>query len=62
MLSDYVKVHAQEMNENVMRRHIDLYVNDFSIALGNDGRSAIEKFLEVFKQIQAEPVAGKPFT
>lgn len=46
-LSNYVKMHAQEMSEDVMRRHIDLYVNNFSAALGNDGRRAVEKLLEV---------------
>jgi 5,8-dihydroxy-2-naphthoate synthase len=50
-LSDYVKTHAQEMNEKVMRNHIDLYVNDFSIALGNEGRKAVDKLLEVYKSI-----------
>jgi 1,4-dihydroxy-6-naphthoate synthase len=52
-LSDYVKLHAQEMSEHVMRQHIDLYVNDFSIALGNDGRKAVEKLLEVYDQINS---------
>ncbi|MEO8712222.1 MAG: MqnA/MqnD/SBP family protein, partial [Parafilimonas sp.] len=46
-LSDYVKDHAQEMSEDVMRRHIDLYVNNFSVQLGNDGRKAVEKLLEI---------------
>ncbi|MEP6684962.1 MAG: 1,4-dihydroxy-6-naphthoate synthase [Parafilimonas sp.] len=50
-LSDYVKTHAQEMSESVMRNHIDLYVNDFSIALGNDGKKAVDKLLEVYKSI-----------
>ena len=44
-LSEYVKNHAQEMSENVMRQHIDLYVNNFSVALGNDGRKAVEKLI-----------------
>jgi 1,4-dihydroxy-6-naphthoate synthase len=52
-LSDYVKRHAQEMSEHVMRQHIDLYVNNFSVELGNDGRKAVEKLLEVFKQINS---------
>lgn len=42
-LSPYVKAHAQEMDEQVMRQHIDLYVNQFSLDLGEEGRSAIEK-------------------
>jgi len=52
-LSSYVKEHAQEMSEAVMRRHIDLYVNNFSIGLGSDGRKAVEKLLEVFKHIHS---------
>ena len=48
-LADYVIKHAQEMSEDVMRNHIDLYVNDFSIALGEKGRRAIEKMLTNYK-------------
>jgi len=50
-LSDYVKMHAQEMSENVMRQHIDLYVNNFSVELGNDGRKAVEKLLKVYRSV-----------
>ncbi|MEI6019525.1 MAG: 1,4-dihydroxy-6-naphthoate synthase [Bacteroidota bacterium] len=38
----YVKAHAQEMNEDVMKKHIALYVNNFSIDLGDIGKNAIE--------------------
>ena len=38
----YVRAHAQEMDEEVMYKHIDLYVNQYSIDLGEDGRGAIE--------------------
>jgi 1,4-dihydroxy-6-naphthoate synthase len=48
MLADYVITHAQEMSEDVMRSHIDLYVNDYSISLGKKGRSAIEKMLSIY--------------
>jgi 1,4-dihydroxy-6-naphthoate synthase len=57
-LSDYVKLHAQEMSERVMRQHIDLYVNNFSVALGEDGRKAVEKLLQVFKQVNPANKAG----
>ncbi len=40
---DYVRRYAQEMDEAVMKSHIDLYVNDFSVDLGEKGRQAIEK-------------------
>src|ERR1051326_399184 len=35
---DFVKNHSQEMNDEVIRKHIDLYVNKFSISLGKEGR------------------------
>jgi 1,4-dihydroxy-6-naphthoate synthase len=38
----FVRDHAQEMSEDVMRRHIELYVNDYSIDLGEEGRRAVE--------------------
>jgi 1,4-dihydroxy-6-naphthoate synthase len=38
----FVRAHAQEMSEDVMYRHIDLYVNEYSVDLGADGRRAIE--------------------
>lgn len=44
-VSDYVKKHAQEMSEDVMRQHIDLYVNDFSLSLGETGKTAVKKLL-----------------
>lgn len=47
-LSAYVKEHAQAMEEGVMRKHIALYVNDYTIDLGQGGRKAIEKLHEVY--------------
>ena len=41
-LSPYVKEHAQEMEEKVMRQHIELYVNNFTEDLGTEGHRAIE--------------------
>lgn len=51
-LSTYVKQHAQEMSEDVMRRHIDLYVNNFSADLGEDGKNAVLKFMEVYNHMK----------
>ena len=50
-LSDYVKEHAQEMSEQVMRQHINLYVNNFSVELGDDGRKAVQRLLEVYNDV-----------
>jgi 1,4-dihydroxy-6-naphthoate synthase len=42
----FVREHAQEMSDDVMYRHIDLYVNQYSIDLGADGRRAVELLFE----------------
>lgn len=42
----FVRAHAQEMAEDVMAQHIALYVNEFSVDLGDQGRRAIEVLFE----------------
>ena len=44
--ADFVKCHAQEMEKEVVDAHIALYVNDYSISLGAQGRKAVEKVFE----------------
>lgn len=48
-VSDYVKEHSQTMSEEVMRQHIRLYVNNYSLDLGEEGKKAIGVLHEVFK-------------
>lgn len=43
--SNFVSQHAQEMNPEVQRAHINLYVNKHSISLEHDGQKAIEQLL-----------------
>jgi 1,4-dihydroxy-6-naphthoate synthase len=50
-LPEFVKCHSQEMSEQVMRQHIDLYVNDFSIQMGDIGKNAIAKLEEVYSKL-----------
>jgi 1,4-dihydroxy-6-naphthoate synthase len=49
----FVRQHAQSMDEEVMRNHIQLYVNDFSVDLGTKGKEAITALYEksIEKQI-----------
>lgn len=47
VISTFVSSNAQEMEEHVMRQHIDLYVNDYSLDLGDHGKNAIKHFLSV---------------
>ncbi len=42
---EYVMEHAQEMSEDVAESHIDLYVNEFTRDLGEDGFAAVESLL-----------------
>jgi 1,4-dihydroxy-6-naphthoate synthase len=58
VLSSFVKEHAQEMSETVMKQHIDLYVNDYSLTLGTGGKAAIWQLLEVSSSFIPQPVAG----
>lgn len=39
---DFIRAHAQEMEESVMYKHIELYVNEYSLDLGNEGSKAID--------------------
>jgi 1,4-dihydroxy-6-naphthoate synthase len=41
----FVRAHAQEVDPEVCRRHIALYVNEFSRELGVEGRAAVETLL-----------------
>ncbi len=49
-LTGYVKMYSQEMSEEVMRKHIDLYVNNFSIDLGKEGKNAVLKLIDVYNK------------
>ncbi len=51
-ISPYVKLHAQEMDIAVMRQHIDLYVNGFSLDLGIEGKNAVRKLFEVYRKTE----------
>ena len=53
-LAAYVKVHSQEMSEAVMRKHINLYVNDHSLDLGITGKNAVIKLLDVYQLNKSE--------
>jgi 1,4-dihydroxy-6-naphthoate synthase len=42
---EYVRAHSQELSDEVCRQHIDLYVNEFTRDLGDDGMAAIDALL-----------------
>src|SRR5579872_1135945 len=57
-LPEFVKRNSQEMEEQVMRQHIDLYVNNYSLSLGPDGRQAIKTLLETYARIHRVPLTA----
>jgi 1,4-dihydroxy-6-naphthoate synthase len=45
-LSGFVQCHAQEMDESVMRQHIQLYVNEYTTELGEVGMHSIKTLFD----------------
>jgi 1,4-dihydroxy-6-naphthoate synthase len=56
----FVREHAQEMSEQVMYQHIDLYVNDYSVDLGPEGRRAVELLFEKARALGVIPPIEQP--
>lgn len=50
----FVRLHAQEMSETVTRAHIETFVTDYSLDLGESGRSAVRLLAE-----RAAALAGR---
>jgi 1,4-dihydroxy-6-naphthoate synthase len=44
---DFIKSHAQEMDDAIIDSHIGLYVNEFTVSLGETGRKAVETLTEM---------------
>lgn len=43
----YMKKFAQDMRDDIMLKHVDLFVNEYSMSLGEEGRNAVDKLLEM---------------
>jgi 1,4-dihydroxy-6-naphthoate synthase len=60
-LPSFVIEHAQEMSVAVMRSHINLYVNEYSSALGLLGKSSVLKLIEASLAHQEDAVKMSDF-
>ncbi len=58
----YIRSHSQELDVDVIKSHIDLYVNDFSLDLGENGLAAVEEFLRRGRAARVLPRSEKPLT
>jgi 1,4-dihydroxy-6-naphthoate synthase len=56
----YTKEHAQNMDENVMKQHIALYVNNYSVDLGEEGKRAVHLLLDTAGKKQLIPAITEP--
>jgi 1,4-dihydroxy-6-naphthoate synthase len=48
--TDFIRRHARETEDEIAREHINLYVNDFSLSLGEEGRQAIQRLFAVAQE------------
>lgn len=56
----YIRSHAQEMKPDVIRQHIDMFVNEFSVDVGSDGKRAIRRLLEAAAGVHGSRLPDKP--
>ncbi len=54
---NYIKEHSQELSEDVINQHIDLYVNDYSLDLGQEGEKAVNELLSRAEEAEIIPNA-----
>ncbi len=52
----YIKNHSQELSEHVINQHIDLYVNDYSVDIGTEGKKAVK---ELFSRAEDSGIIPK---
>jgi 1,4-dihydroxy-6-naphthoate synthase len=56
----YIRAHAQELAEPVIRQHIELYVNDYTREIGAQGERAARLLLERARQVGVVPDSDQP--
>jgi 1,4-dihydroxy-6-naphthoate synthase len=56
----YTRQHAQNMDENIIRQHITMYVNNFSVDLGEEGKRAVRLLLDTANYKNLIPAIIEP--
>lgn len=57
---EYMQCNAQEMSKKVMMQHVELYVNKYSIDLGNEGKDAITQMFNLAQEKEIIPNITQP--
>lgn len=55
----YIKEHSQELSENVINQHIDLYVNHFSVDMGHEGEKAVTELISRAENAGIIPMSNR---
>lgn len=56
----YIRTHAQELDKEVIDQHIHLYVNDFSLDIGDEGEAAVSEFFRRAESNGLIPASSNP--
>ncbi len=59
-VKNYIREHAQEMDESVMQQHIDLYVNEYTLDYGADGETALVDLFDRAEEAGIVPRSDQP--
>ncbi|MBI5195676.1 MAG: 1,4-dihydroxy-6-naphthoate synthase [Nitrospirae bacterium] len=54
---DYIKKHSQELSDDVINQHINLYVNDYTLDIGIEGEKAVNELLKRAEEAGIVPKA-----
>ena len=60
VVKNYIRQHAQEMDEAVMQQHIDLYVNEYTLDYGTDGEEALVDLFARAEEAGIVPQSNQP--
>jgi len=58
--ADFVEKYAREMDPDVRRKHIELYVNEFTLDLGEQGRAAVNFLFDLAHEKKIIPNLDQP--
>ncbi len=58
-LPPFVKENAQEMDEAIMKKHIELYVNEYSLGLGMNGRNAVMRLIQASEEFSNKKITNQ---
>src|SRR5690606_35706996 len=56
---DYIRCHAQEMEDSVVYKRLELYVNAYSVNIGSEGRQASQQMFDKAVELGVIPPLKK---